>query len=138
MIPSRGSGMSASALSGRRQHSREQIVELGGRETDRGVGGAVVEAQFARLLIVDESARKDRVRHVAAAFVRLERPEHPVRRATEDSAGLLEIEQRKTVGLRKGTCCPHHPMPIGIRFDDGPYKAPASMPPNPMHMAPMM
>ena len=48
---------------------------------------------------------------------------------------LVEIEQCKTVGLRKGTCCPHQPMPIGIRFDDGPHKAAASMPPRERQIA---
>ena len=112
----------SSSSTGASSRAARRHVELGGRETDRGVGGSVVEAQFARLLIVDEPARKDRVRHVAAAFVGLERPEHPVRRATEDSGGLLEIEQRETEPVDRARHCLFHAVvdqqPAVLRLEE--------------------
>jgi hypothetical protein len=53
------------------EHRLEHLVERRCGQADRGVGGPIVEPQLARTGVVDETAREERVRHIALPFVRL-------------------------------------------------------------------
>src|SRR5204863_6772698 len=74
------------------EHGIEEVVELGGGEADRAVGGAVVETDLAAG-VVDEAAGEDDVGDVAGPLVGCERGEDPGRKPAKDAGRLVEVEE---------------------------------------------
>ena len=75
------------------EHGLEKILESRGCNTDRAVGGAVVEADLVAAGIVNDPAGKDDVRHIAGSLVGGERSEDPVGEASQNARRVVEIEQ---------------------------------------------
>jgi hypothetical protein len=100
--PRSGAVRLAPAVRGRaRLHVGQHVAEPGGGDGDRGIGGAVVDAERVGLLVVHPTAGEDDVVDVAGPLIVGLGTQHPVVAPVEDDIRLLEVQERQPGAVQR-------------------------------------